>query len=100
MLRGIRRGIPCCSSRLALNFPKAKDALCIMVRSESTQHVLLENAVLKDDVYQRQQGTHTHAVDRGAHIAITIDTLIVWTELDGTDYALSFQDDKGCNEIW
>lgn len=29
-----------------------------------------------------------------------IDTLIVWTEPDGVDYALSFQDPDGCAEVW
>lgn len=28
------------------------------------------------------------------------DTLIVWTEVDGTDFALSFQDAEGCAEVW
>lgn len=28
------------------------------------------------------------------------DTLIVWTEPDGVDYALSFQDPEGCSEVW
>ena len=28
------------------------------------------------------------------------DTLIVWTEPDGADYALSFQDADGCAEVW
>lgn len=28
------------------------------------------------------------------------DTLIVWTEPDGIDYALSFQDPEGCTEVW
>ena len=28
------------------------------------------------------------------------ETLIVWTEPDGTDWALSFQDVEGCTEIW
>ena len=28
------------------------------------------------------------------------DTLIVWTEPDGVDYALSFQDPDGCLEVW
>ncbi len=28
-----------------------------------------------------------------------LETLIVWTEPDGTDYALSFQDVEGCGEI-
>ena len=30
----------------------------------------------------------------------TTETLIVWTEPDGTDFALSFQDLDGCGEIW
>ena len=30
----------------------------------------------------------------------SIDTLIVWTEPDGVDYALSFQDPDGCSEVW
>jgi hypothetical protein len=29
-----------------------------------------------------------------------LDTLIVWTEPDGVDYALSFQDPEGCMELW
>lgn len=28
------------------------------------------------------------------------DTLIVWTEPNGADYALSFQDPEGCLEVW
>ena len=28
------------------------------------------------------------------------DTLIVWTEPDGVDYALSFQEPEGCAEVW
>lgn len=28
------------------------------------------------------------------------DTLIVWTEPNGVDYALSFQDPDGCEEVW
>lgn len=28
------------------------------------------------------------------------ETLIVWTETDGTDYALSFQDIEGCADVW
>ena len=29
-----------------------------------------------------------------------IDTLIVWTESNGTDMALSFQEAEGCAAIW
>lgn len=28
------------------------------------------------------------------------DTLIVWTEQNGIDMALSFQEAEGCNAIW
>ena len=28
------------------------------------------------------------------------DTLIVWSEGDNADYALSFQEKEGCDEIW
>ena len=28
------------------------------------------------------------------------ETLIVWTEPDGVDYALSFQEAEGCSEVW
>jgi hypothetical protein len=30
----------------------------------------------------------------------TTDTLIVWTEQNGTDMALSFQEPEGCASIW
>ncbi|KAL0580514.1 Platinum sensitivity protein [Marasmius crinis-equi] len=45
--------------------------------------VILTTTIRSTDVYQRQQ-----------------DTLIVWTEPDGVDYALSFQDKEGCAEVW
>lgn len=38
-----------------------------------------------------------------AHIMffyISIDTLIVWSEEEGLDLALSFQEVEGCGEIW
>ena len=28
------------------------------------------------------------------------ETLIVWTETNGTDMALSFQEAEGCSAIW
>lgn len=45
--------------------------------------MLLETKIQKDDGYQKQQ-----------------DTLIVWTEANGTDMALSFQEAEGCAVIW
>ncbi|KAJ8473828.1 hypothetical protein ONZ45_g16156 [Pleurotus djamor] len=56
----------------------------LIARSESNYaQVILSTTIRSNDVYQRQQ-----------------DTLIVWTEPDGVDYALSFQDPEGCLEVW
>ncbi|BFZ54464.1 Platinum sensitivity protein [Savitreella phatthalungensis] len=56
----------------------------LLVKSEENRDVtLLESSIIKDDLYQVQQ-----------------NTLIVWQELDGTDVALSFQEEEGCYEIW
>ncbi|KAI9794139.1 MAG: Platinum sensitivity protein [Piccolia ochrophora] len=50
---------------------------------EQPERMLLETKISRDDVYQKQQ-----------------DTLIVWTEPNGTDMALSFQEAEGCATIW
>lgn len=56
----------------------------LIARSEADfNKVILSTAIRSNDVYQRQQ-----------------DSLIVWTEPDGADYALSFQDADGCAEVW
>ncbi|KAI9832190.1 MAG: hypothetical protein M1819_004542 [Sarea resinae] len=56
----------------------------IYVESEDQpDRMLLETKIGKDDGYQKQQ-----------------DTLIVWTEANGTDMALSFQEAEGCATIW
>ena len=56
----------------------------IYVESEDApDKMLLETRIVKDDSYQKQQ-----------------DTLIVWTEPNGTDMALSFQEAEGCAAIW
>ncbi|KAI9719629.1 MAG: hypothetical protein M1812_003400 [Candelaria pacifica] len=56
----------------------------ISVESEDQpDRMLLETRITKDDGYQKQQ-----------------DTLIVWTESNGTDMALSFQEADGCAAIW
>ena len=33
-------------------------------------------------------------------MTLILETLIVWTEPDGVDYALSFQEAEGCAEVW
>ncbi|KAJ6155720.1 hypothetical protein N7470_006286 [Penicillium chermesinum] len=56
----------------------------IYVQSEDEPNrVLLKTQISKDDGYQKQQ-----------------ETLIVWTERNGTDMALSFQEADGCAVIW
>ncbi|KAF7294291.1 SMK-1 domain-containing protein [Mycena chlorophos] len=56
----------------------------LIARSERNfADVILSTPIRANDVYQRQQ-----------------DTLIVWTEPNGADYALSFQDPEGCLEVW
>ncbi|TFK66581.1 DUF625-domain-containing protein [Pluteus cervinus] len=59
------------------------EALLIARAERNYNEVILSTVIRCNDVYQRQQ-----------------DTLIVWTEPDGVDYALSFQDPEGCLEVW
>ncbi|WFD22844.1 Platinum sensitivity protein [Malassezia equina] len=60
-----------------------QEYMLVVSESLASDDFLLHAPVIKDDVYQRQQ-----------------DTLVVWTALDGTDMALSFQELEGCNEVW
>ncbi|KAI9350073.1 component of IIS longevity pathway SMK-1-domain-containing protein, partial [Zopfochytrium polystomum] len=64
-------------------YVEVKEGFCMIVRSEEDSSVLLDSKIRKEDVYNRQQ-----------------DTLIVWTEPNGTDLALSFQEAAGCTDIW
>ncbi|EMC99020.1 hypothetical protein BAUCODRAFT_22318 [Baudoinia panamericana UAMH 10762] len=59
------------------------DGRIIVVSEDEPDRVLLETHITKDDGYQKQQ-----------------DTLIVWTETNGVDMALSFQEAEGCAGIW
>jgi protein phosphatase 4 regulatory subunit 3 len=62
----------------------SQDVPRVFVESEDQpERMLLETKIQKDDGYQKQQ-----------------DTLIVWTESNGTDMALSFQEAEGCAVIW
>ena len=54
--------------------PDELDARILVVSEEDANRTLLETRITKDDGYQKQQ-----------------DTLIVWTETNGVDMALSFQ---------
>uniref|UniRef100_A0A8C4PZ31 SMEK homolog 1, suppressor of mek1 (Dictyostelium) n=1 Tax=Eptatretus burgeri TaxID=7764 RepID=A0A8C4PZ31_EPTBU len=55
----------------------------LLVCAESDGSLLLESKIQPDTAYQKQQ-----------------DTLIVWSEVDNCDLALSFQEKAGCDEIW
>ncbi|KAN0131375.1 DUF625 domain containing protein [Lactarius tabidus] len=69
----------------ALCFGQYEDGEAALVaKAEANMsEIILKTTIRSSDVYQRQQ-----------------DTLIVWTEPDGVDYALSFQDPEGCMELW
>lgn len=57
--------------------------ISLVVRAESDGSLLLESKIQPDTAYQKQQ-----------------DTLIVWSEGDNFDLALSFQERYGCDDIW
>ena len=65
--------------------------------------MLLETRIVRDDGYQKQQGelrAQEVAKTREQASLTQPDTLIVWTETNGTDMALSFQEAEGCAVIW
>lgn len=63
--------------------PELLDARIQVTSEDEPSRVLLETHIAKDDGYQKQQ-----------------ETLIVWTESNGVDMALSFQEADGCAMIW
>ncbi|TIB80591.1 DUF625-domain-containing protein [Wallemia mellicola] len=59
------------------------EAMLVVANEDNQDQILLNHFISPADIYSRQQ-----------------DTLIVWTESDGTDCALSFQEADGCLEMW
>jgi len=57
--------------------------ISLLVRAEADGSLLLESKIQPDTAYQKQQ-----------------ETLIVWSEGENFDLALSFQEKAGCDEIW
>lgn len=55
----------------------------LVVHAESDGCRLLESKIQFDTAYQKQQAT-----------------LIVWSECDNVDLALSFLDEASCQEVW
>ncbi|KFV68540.1 Serine/threonine-protein phosphatase 4 regulatory subunit 3B [Dryobates pubescens] len=63
--------------------------MSLLVRAESDGSLLLESKINPNTAYQKQQASITAR-----------DTLIVWSEAENYDLALSFQEKAGCDEIW
>ncbi|KAF9238811.1 component of IIS longevity pathway SMK-1-domain-containing protein [Melanogaster broomeanus] len=77
--RWVDQGTAYCSGQL----DEANQAYLVARSETDFEKIILSTAIRSNDVYQRQQ-----------------ESLIVWTEPDGADYALSFQDAEGCAEMW
>ncbi|CAE1257653.1 SMEK [Acanthosepion pharaonis] len=58
--------------------------MSLLVRSETDGSLLLESKIQPDTAYQKKKQ----------------ETLIVWSEAENYDLALSFQEKAGCDEIW
>ncbi|CAJ0946367.1 unnamed protein product, partial [Mesorhabditis belari] len=64
--------------------PEQPSVYCIVVQLEAAEKKnVLESKIQMDTAYQKQQ-----------------ETLIVWSESETCDLALSFQEKTGCEEIW
>jgi hypothetical protein len=78
--RWVDQGTAFCSG----HYDEQLGEAALLARSENDfDTIILKTTIRPNDVYQRQQ-----------------ETLIVWTEPNGVDYALSFQDPEGCSEVW
>ena len=73
------RGTGFCVGQYTRNLNEG--AICVKDEDDESR-ILLDSRISEEDVYNKQQ-----------------DTLIVWTEPDATDMALSFQESEGCTEI-
>lgn len=60
-----------------------QDNMALVVISETDGSYLLESKIQPDTAYQKQQ-----------------ETLIVWSEGENMDLALSFQEKIGCDDVW
>ncbi|KAG6850626.1 hypothetical protein H0H93_010818 [Arthromyces matolae] len=79
---------------------ETNEALLIARSERSFDNIILSTVIRSSDVYQQQQGKARFHFRNSLILTFTADTLIVWTEPNGVDYALSFQDPKGCAEVW
>ncbi|NXJ63820.1 P4R3B phosphatase, partial [Rostratula benghalensis] len=68
--------------------------MSLLVRAESDGSLLLESKINPNTAYQKQQAMTFFC------FCFKQDTLIVWSEAENYDLALSFQEKAGCDEIW
>ncbi|KAM6956425.1 serine/threonine-protein phosphatase 4 regulatory subunit 3B isoform 3-T3 [Aplochiton taeniatus] len=71
------------TGHVSSTFVERLKGIALLVRAESDGSLLLESKISPNTAYQKQQ-----------------DTLIVWSEAENYDLALSFQEKAGCDEIW
>lgn len=71
------------TGHVSSNYVERLKGISLLVRAESDGSLLLESKIQPDTAYQKQQ-----------------ETLIVWSEGENYDLALSFQEKAGCDEIW
>lgn len=71
------------TGHVSIGLLERNNAFTIIVRSEENSSVLLESKILPDRAYQKRE-----------------ETLIVWTEDDSCDLAISFQEKMGCDKVW
>ena len=71
-----------------------------MTSENDSNHTICKVVCNMDLGFQKQKGKSETLYSLLQHLTIFIDSLIVWTEEDGYDMALSFQNPKDCAEIW
>ncbi|NXD90268.1 P4R3A phosphatase, partial [Chaetorhynchus papuensis] len=73
--------------------------MSLLVRAESDGSLLLESKINPNTAYQKQQA-NLFQKQLSSWFYLKQDTLIVWSEAENYDLALSFQEKAGCDEIW
>ncbi|NWW60809.1 P4R3B phosphatase, partial [Ifrita kowaldi] len=73
--------------------------MSLLVRAESDGSLLLESKINPNTAYQKQQA-NLFQKQLFSWFYLKQDTLIVWSEAENYDLALSFQEKAGCDEIW
>ncbi|NXY10644.1 PP4R3 phosphatase, partial [Pteruthius melanotis] len=73
--------------------------MSLLVRAESDGSLLLESKINPNTAYQKQQA-NLFKKQLFSWFYLKQDTLIVWSEAENYDLALSFQEKAGCDEIW